>query len=51
MILGQTTGAAFLSVNLMSHNGDFLVCRLGFEFGLNWSTGRPSEEIVGFYCL
>lgn len=48
MTLGQTTGAAFLFINLMSRNSDFLVCRLGFEFGWNWSTRRPGKEIVGF---
>ena len=46
MILGETTGAASLFVDLMRHDGDFLVRR--FALGVQWSerTGRDIEVIV-----
>ena len=48
MRFGKTTGAAFLFVDLMRQNGDFLVRRLGFGFRYIRRTGRHIEVTVGF---
>lgn len=46
MRFGKTTGAAFLFIDLMRQNGDFLVRRFAVEIRFPKCTGRDIKIIV-----